>query len=37
MLACLKASSWVCKCVIYRPENNAEGGPLELNFEGLEI
>ena len=30
-------SSLVCKCVFYRPQWNAKGGPMELNFEGLEM
>ena len=38
MLTALKMSSLTCKCVFYRPELNAnEGGPIELNFEGLEM
>ena len=24
-------------CMFYRPEYNASGGPMELNFEGLEM
>ena len=30
-------SSLVCKCAFYRPERNAKEGPMELNFEGLEM
>ena len=30
-------SSLACKCVFYRPERNAKGDPIELNFEGLEM
>ena len=37
MLIDLKVSSLASKCVFYRPEHNAEGGPVELNFEGLEM
>ena len=37
MLTGLKMSSLECRCVFYRPENNAKRGPMELNFEGLEI
>ena len=38
MLTALTMSSLTCKCVFYRPELNAkEGGPMELNFEGLEM
>ena len=33
MLPRLKVSSFVYKCVFYRPEHNAK----ELNFEGFEI
>ena len=32
----LKVSSLACKCVFYRPELNAKGDPMELNFESLE-
>ena len=32
----LKVSSLACKCVFFRPELNAKGDPMELNFEGLE-
>ena len=35
MLTGLKASSLACKCLFYRPEHNAKGGHMELNFEGL--
>ena len=35
MLTGLKVSSLTCKCVFYRPEINAKGGPHGL--EGLEI
>ena len=37
MLIDLKVSSLAIKCVFYRPEHNAKGGPVELNFEGLEM
>ena len=37
MLTGLKVSFLVFKCVLYRPEHNAKGDPMELNFEGLEI
>ena len=37
MLTGLKVSLLTCKCVSYRPEHNAKGDPMELNFEGLEI
>ena len=37
MLTDLKLSSLECKCVFYRPEHNAKGEPIELNFEGLEM
>ena len=37
MLIDLKVSSLASKCVFYRPEHNAKGGPVELNFEGLEM
>ena len=37
MLTGLKASSLTCKCVFYRPKNNAIGVPNELNFEALEM
>ena len=37
MLAGLKVSSLVCKCVFYRPEHNPKGDPRQLNFEGLEM
>ena len=30
-------SSLACRCVFYRPEHNAKGEPMELNFEGLEM
>ena len=29
--------SFASKCVFYRQEHSANGGPLELNFEGLGI
>ena len=32
MLTGLKVSSLACKCVFYRPENNAKRDPMELNF-----
>ena len=37
MLTGLKMSSSECKCVLYRPDHNAKGNPMKLNFEGLEI
>ena len=37
MLKHLKMSSLACKCVFYRPENNAKGDPVDLNFEGFEM
>ena len=37
MLTDLKMPSLTCKCVFYRPEDNARTDPTELNFEGLEI
>ena len=36
MLTGLKVSSLACKRVFYRPKDNANKGPMELNFEGLE-
>ena len=35
MLTGFKASSLASKCVFYRPERNANGGHLKLNFEGI--
>ena len=32
MLATLKVSSLTYKCVFYRPENNAKGGPQRTEF-----
>ena len=37
MLVGLKVSFLVFKCVFYLPEHNAKGGPMKLNFEGLEM
>ena len=37
MLTGLKESFLTCKRVFYRPECNAKGGLMELNFKGLEI
>ena len=37
MLTDWKVSCLACKCVFYRPEHNAKGDPMELNFEGLEM
>ena len=38
MLTALKMPSLTCIYVFYRPELNAKGGgPMELNFESLEI
>ena len=31
-----KVFSLTCKCVFYRPELNAKGEPMELNFAILE-
>ena len=33
----LEVSSLTCRCVFYRPELNAKGDPIELNFEGLDM
>ena len=35
MSTTLKVSSLTYKCVFYRPENNTNGVPKELNCEGL--
>ena len=35
MLIGLTISFLAFKCVFYRPEHNAKGDPMELNFEGL--
>ena len=32
MLKGLKVSSFACKCVFYRPEHDAKGGPMELKL-----
>ena len=32
MLTDLKVSSLTCKCVFYRPELNAKGGPRGIEF-----
>ena len=37
MSTTLKVSLLAYKCVFYRPENNAQGYPKELNFGGLEM
>ena len=38
MLTAVKMFSLTCACVFQRPELNANrGGPIELNFEGLEM
>ena len=37
MLTGLNVFSLTCKCVFYRTELNTKGGPIELNFEGLEM
>ena len=37
MLTVLKVSFLTCKCAFYRPELNAKGDLMELNFEGLEM
>ena len=29
-----EVSSLACKCVFYRPEHNAKGRPLEIEFRG---
>ena len=36
MLTGLQLSSFACKCVFYRPEHNARGDPMELNFGDLD-
>ena len=36
MLTELKVSSLACICVLYRPEHNAKGDPMDINFKGLE-
>ena len=36
-MLCLKMLSLFFKCVFYRPEHNAKGGPMKMNFEGLKI
>ena len=35
MLTVFKVPSSAIKCVFYRPENKADGGPLKWNFEVL--
>ena len=37
MLIDLKLLSFAYKGVFYRPEHNAKGDPMELNFKGLEM
>ena len=37
MLTGLNVFSLTCKRVFYRTELNTKGGPIELNFEGLEM
>ena len=37
LLTSLKVSSLTCKCEFYRPELNEKGGPMELNFEYIEM
>ena len=37
MLTGWKVPSSACKCVLFRPDHNAMGGPMELNFEVIEI
>ena len=37
MLTGLKFPFLACKCVLYRPVHNANGDPIELNFEGLKM
>ena len=32
MLTDMKVSSLACKCVFYRPEHNAKGGPHGTKF-----
>ena len=32
MLTSFKVSSLACKCVFYRPEHNAKGGPYIIEF-----
>ena len=36
MLTELKVSSLACICVLYRPEHNAKGDPMDINFKGFE-
>ena len=36
MLTELKESSLACICILYRPEHNAKGDPMDINFKGLE-
>ena len=37
MLTDLKVSSLGCKCVFYRPNHNATGDPLKLDFAVLKM
>ena len=37
MLTGLKVSLLAYNHVFYRPEHNAKGDPMELNFEGFEM
>ena len=37
MLTGLKVSSFACKYVFYRPQHNAKGDSMELNFGDLEM
>ena len=30
-------SSFISKCLFYKPEHNAKSDPIEMNFEGLEM
>ena len=36
MLTELKESSLACICILYRPEHNAKGDPMDINFKSLE-
>ena len=37
LLTGLKVSSLACKYRLYKPEHNAKGDPMEINFEGLKM
>ena len=36
-MLCLKMLSLSFKCVFCRPEHNAKGGPMKMNFEGFKM